>query len=127
MKFIIISFLFVSINLYAQEGVTNTPTDTTSNHISSSDWHSENAINGTVTISKRKGEDQVIENKEYFENQIIRINSQIESINFKIEAVNNDAELKVKAIESGWFVDMEQIKGELNIQKLEIQNTLNNN
>lgn len=127
MKFIIISFLFVSINLCAQEEFTNTPTDTTSNNNTSSDWHSENAINGTVSITKKLNEPQVIHNRAELENEMLRIDSHIESINSKIVTVNADPSEQAIANESGWFEDMEEIKIGLNNRKLEIQNILINN
>ena len=127
MKFIIISFLFVSVNLCAQEESTSTPTGTTSTNISSSDWHSKNAVDGIVTITKKQNEPQIIHNRAELENEVLRIDKHIESINFKIESINANAEEFQVANESGWFEDMERIKVELNNRKTEIQNTLNNN
>ena len=127
MKFIIISFLFVTVNLCAQEESTSTPTGATSTNISSSDWHSDNAINGTVTITKKSHEPQVIHNRAELESEILRINEHIEIINLKIASVNaNPSELEI-AHDSGWFEDMEGIKIGLNNRKLEIQNILINN
>jgi hypothetical protein len=127
MKFIIISFLFVTVNLCAQEESTSTPTGATSTNISSSDWHSDNAINGTVSISKKANEPQVIHNRAELENEILRIDSHIESINSKVTSVNADPSEQAIANESGWFEDMEAIKIGLNNRKLEIQNSLINN
>lgn len=100
--------------------------NTTKSTASQSDWHSENSVDGAVTISKKKNEPQVIHNKEYFLNEIIRINNHIEAINTKIESVNSDKKLKSEAKKSDWFDDMERIKNELEIEKLNIQNKLIN-
>ncbi|MEJ6616766.1 MAG: hypothetical protein QNL61_07630 [Crocinitomicaceae bacterium] len=128
MKILLISFLFVCCNLYAQQEAVGTSTDSLlNNYSSSSDWHSENAMNGTVSISKKQNEPQIIHNRAELENEFLRINKHIESINFKIESINSNAEEFQIATESGWFEDMERIKVELNNRKIEIQNTLSNN
>ena len=124
MKILLISFLFLCGNLCAQQEVSS-PTDTLSSNPSSSDWHSENAINGTVSITKKQNEPQIIHNRAELENEIVRINQQIESINSKIDFVNSDIDEQSIATESGWFDDMERIKDELEIRKSEIQSTLN--
>lgn len=93
---------------------------------STTNWHSENSRDGVVSISKRRNEPQVVHNKAYFENEIVRIDNHILAINAKIETLNNDPELKSKALDAGWFDDMEQIKNELEVQKTQIQNILIN-
>lgn len=90
-----------------------------------SDWHKENSVDGTVSITKKKNQPQVIHNKAYFENELVRIDNHINAINTKIVYVNQNEEERLKAIESGWFEDMERIIGELNAQKEEAQIAIN--
>lgn len=96
---------FVSLNSFGQ----------------STDWHNENAVDGTVSITKKKGQPQVVHNKAYFEGELLRIDNHINAINAKIASVNLDEEEKAKAIESGWFEDMDRIIDELNTQKEQAQ------
>lgn len=91
----------------------------------STDWHKENAVDGTVSITKKKGQPQVVHNKAYFEGELVRIDNHINAINAKIETVNQNEEERLSAIESGWFEDMERIIGELNAQKNEAQIAIN--
>lgn len=98
---VFLSIFFVSLNSFGQ----------------STDWHNENAVNGTVSITKKKGQPQVVHNKAYYEGELLRIDNHINAINAKIAAVNLDEVEKTKANESGWFEDMERIIGELNAQK----------
>jgi hypothetical protein len=126
MKMLLISFIFVCCNLHAQQEAVGTTTDSLLNNYSSSgDWHSENAMNGTVSISKKQNEPQIIHNRAELENEIVRINLHIESINSKIDFVNADLDEQSIATVSGWFDDMERIKNELENRKAEIQSTLN--
>lgn len=94
-------------------------------NISPNDWHSENSVDGAVTITKKKNQPQVIHNEEFFKTEILRIDNHIEAINSKISSVNSDQTSKSEAEASGWFDDMERIKSELEAQKIEVQETLN--
>ncbi len=123
----ILIFAFVAHYTFCQQEVTDTPTDSTSNTISTNDWHSENAINGTVTITKKLNEPQIIHNRAELENEMLRIDAHIENINSKIAMVNSNPTEQAAANESGWFEDMEGIKVGLNNRKLEIENILINN
>lgn len=104
-----LSIFFVSLNSFGQ----------------STDWHNENAVDGTVSITKKKGQSQVVHNKAFFESELVRIDNHINAINTKIAYVNQNEEERLKAIESGWFEDMERIIGELNAQKEEAQIAIN--
>lgn len=126
MKTIFISLLLVCQNLRAQEGTTVSLPDTTSTS-TSYDWHSENAINGVVSISKKQNAPQVIINRTELENEIVRIDGNIAMINAKIATVNSNPQEFQIATDSGWFDDMQRIIDEYTTRKLEIQTILLNN
>ena len=114
------NFTFLFVLLFTSFSYSQTSEQATPN-----DWHSENSVDGIVTISKSKNKPQVVHNKAFYESEVVRIDNHIASINYKIETVNSDQKLKAEAIETDWFENMSQIKGELEAQKLEIQDRLN--
>lgn len=79
----------------------------------------------TTTISIRAGESQITHDRNYYENEIAKIDSQIAAINTKIDIVQANPEEKALANESGWFNDMDNIKNQLEAKKQELQSHLN--
>jgi len=78
-----------------------------------------------TTISVRAGESQVTHNNAYYQNEISKIDTQLEAINTKVEFVQGNSEEKAIALQSGWFDDMENIKIQLENKKQELQSLLN--
>lgn len=113
------NFTFLFVLLFTSFSYSQTSEQATPN-----DWHSENSVDGIVTISKSKNKPQVVHNKSFYESEVVKIDNHIAAINSKIATVNSEEQLN-EAIESGWFDNMARIKGELEAQKLEIQDTLN--
>lgn len=130
MKKISIFFLFVSvaINTSAQEDIQEkiaSAPQPKKTAVANEDVKIEKSINKSTTISIRAGESQVTHDEAYFLNEITKIDNQISAINQKITIVNNDPVEAEIATNSGWFVDMERIKSELETTKSDIQNKLN--
>ena len=70
-----------------------------------------------ITISKKAGEPQRVHDEAYYNEEISKIDNHLDAINQKIEFINNDPTEKAKAIEGGWFEDMDNIKRRLNSKK----------
>lgn len=122
-------FVSLSVSLNAQENrqerinSDNQPQTTTAKPkvvTKSTDWNNE-----PKTISIRAGESQITHDRNYYENEIAKIDSQIAAINTKIDIVQANPEEKALANESGWFNDMDNIKNQLEAKKLELQSHLN--
>src|SRR5690606_28819903 len=79
----------------------------------------------TTTISIRAGESQVTHDNDYYQNEIDRIDHHIAMIDEKISFVNNSPEEKHKALDLGWFDQMEAIKSDLLGKKIALQSKLN--
>lgn len=79
----------------------------------------------TTTISVRAGESQVTHDNQYYQNEITKIDRHIEMIDQKIAFVNSSPEEKQKAIDSGWFDQMDETKADLNAKKTALQAKLN--
>ena len=81
--------------------------------------------NQSTTISVRSGEEQVVHDTQYYQSEIDKINHHIEMIDEKIAFVNDSPEEKQKALESGWYDQMEAIKSDLRAKKTTLQSKLN--
>lgn len=57
----------------------------------------------------------------YYLRKISNIQNHIDAINTKIQYVNSDLEEKALAEKIGWFIEMDQIKKQLLIQKMELE------
>lgn len=131
MKKISTFFLFVSLGVYlnAQENrqervnLDNQPQTTTAKPKVVNT--TTNGKNEATTISIRAGESQITHDRNYYENEIAKVDAQIAAINTKIEIVEANAQEKALANESGWFNDMENIKNQLEAKKQELQSHLN--
>lgn len=78
-----------------------------------------------TTVSIRAGESQITHDRNYYENEIAKIDVQIMAINTKIDIVKANPEEKALANETGWFTDMDIIKIQLEAKKQELQSHLN--
>lgn len=81
--------------------------------------------NQTITISKRPGEPQRVHDKNYYQEEIAKIDNQISAIDTKIEYVKSDPQEKKLAEESGWFTEMEATKEKLRAERTNLEQKLN--
>jgi len=92
---------------------TATPVTNTHSNVRSSS-------NGTVTISKKAGQEQQTHDLSYYNREITRVEKHIAAIDTKVANVNADNEKKSEADSAGWFKQMENIKKELEIERSEL-------
>jgi hypothetical protein len=76
------------------------------------------------TISIKKGEQQKVHDKAYYELKIKEIDELLEAIEVKTDYVrSNESENKI-ALENGWYDNMQQVKEEARIQRLEYESII---
>lgn len=92
---------------------TATPVSNTNSRVSS-------GSKGSVTISKKAGEEQQTHDLSYYNREIQRVEKHIEAIDLKVANVNADGEKRSEAVASGWFKQMEDIKNELQQERSEL-------
>lgn len=92
---------------------TTTPVSNTNSRVSS-------GSKGSVTISKKAGEEQQTHDLSYYNREIQRVEKHIEAIDLKVANVNADDEKRSEAVASGWFKQMEDIKNELQQERSEL-------
>ncbi|MBL1279364.1 MAG: hypothetical protein COA33_003790 [Fluviicola sp.] len=117
----ILAFIFASFYSVSQEKkeltiekTQKTPTAKSKERISVS---KEKGASKPITISKRAGEPQRVHDNSYYLDEIKKIDANILAIDTKISLVNADSVEKTKALESGWFDNMDNIKRRLNAKK----------
>lgn len=72
------------------------------------------------TYSIKAGEQQVLHDKNYYQQRVKTINNQIEAIEIKMEHIQSNPSEKEKAIQSGWFDEMKNTIQLLKEEKEEI-------
>lgn len=96
-------FFFISENIKAQEAT-------------------ESSVIQTISI--KKGEQQKVHDKAYYESKIKEIDELLEAIEVKTEYVrSNETENKI-ALENGWYENMEQVKKEAREQRFEYESII---
>lgn len=116
MRILFLTLSMLSINLcFSQTKVSSVNVDTEIDTVKVS-----TNLNQPVTISMRKGESQVVHDRNYYLSEIERIDNHIKSIDDKVKWVKEN-----EIISSVWFMDMDKIKSNLLNEKSEILKKLN--
>lgn len=92
----------------------------TASPVSNTHSNVRSSSNGTVTISKKAGEEQETHDLSYYNREIQKVEKHLAAIDAKVANVNADAEKKSEANAAGWFKQMENIKKELEIERSEL-------
>ncbi|MCH2228861.1 MAG: hypothetical protein MK105_00855 [Crocinitomicaceae bacterium] len=79
-----------------------------------------------VTISKYAGQQQVVHDNSYYQNEIAKINEHLLAIDQKIAYMNADPNRQADAQANGWFIQMDDIKSKLKAKKTLFQSKLTN-
>lgn len=76
--------------------------------------------NGSRTYMVDRNGNQYELNKAYYENKLIELDDNIRAIDVKIEYVNSNEEERNLANQNGWFTDMENVKRNLQTERLDL-------
>lgn len=119
MRILFLTLSMLSINLcFSQTKVSSVNVDTEIDTVKVST--NLNQLNQPVTISMRKGENQVVHDRNYYLSEIERIDNHIKSIDDKVKWVKEN-----EIVSSVWLMDMDKIKSNLLNEKSEILKKLN--
>tara|TARA_R110002072_G_scaffold67521_3_gene165579 strand:- start:4106 stop:4504 length:399 start_codon:yes stop_codon:yes gene_type:complete len=117
----IILFLAISSFSFSQEKkelkIDKTQTSPVSKSKEGISVTKENSSSKPQTISKRAGQPQRVHDNSYYKEEVKKIEANILAIDKKMASVNANPSEKIKATESGWFEDMDNIKRRLNAKK----------
>jgi uncharacterized protein YdeI (BOF family) len=127
--------LLVSLSAFSQEKISNeSRTQNGGNSLSvptatepvTTESKKEVVKNKPITISKRAGEPQRVHNQAYYQEEIAKIDTHITAIDTKVNHVNNDPAEKQAAEANGWFVQMSEIKQNLQLKRAKLVEKMNN-
>lgn len=114
MKILFVLLSVLSINTCLSQ------TKVKSVNVETSDTVKVSTQNYPITISIKKGEEQVVHDQNFYQSEIKRIDDHIKAIDDKIQwTIQNGI------VDSEWLMDMERIKSELRKEKSEILQKLN--
>jgi len=74
-----------------------------------------------ITISKKAGEEQVVHDEIYIQNELSRINQHIAAIDHKVSVVSADPDKKAEAQSQGWFDQMSKSRASLEEEKMQLE------
>jgi hypothetical protein len=77
-----------------------------------------------LTISKKKGQDQIVHDEIFLKKELERIDKHQKAIDTKITYISSDSLEKKKAENEGWFEQMAKIKASLEEEKKVIMKEL---